>query len=286
MEDSSLSRGSGFLTIPIYCTVSQLPIQKTDFYFQNSERTCLREPGGPWFNRVLPSVAVASGEYSAVWGSCESEPTGDAATQCMNTAGVESMCPALEGPIAERETAIEPEGGCSGKPDGTFATIFHRLPGVESVELTATCCGGEACAQGEVCLANGECGPIDPMPEPGLGGATCPSGDDNVPGVCAQSCGSGNGDCDQTCAAAAQASGYELDCVIGGSGNDKCRCSNVGGKTAEECEFFPNPGWKCCTCMTLTPPTPPSPAGPGNSANTLAANNANNGNGNGRNNAA
>ena len=151
---------------------------------QYEERTCLREPGGPWFNRVLPGSAVAQGAYSAVWGSCESEPTGEAAEQCMNAAGKESMCPALEKPIADRANPVEPDGGCAGKPDGTFATIMHAESGSESVELTASCCGGTACAQGEVCLANGQCGAIDPMPAPGPTGAACPSGNDDVPGVC------------------------------------------------------------------------------------------------------
>lgn len=163
---------------------------------------------------------------------------------------------------------LEHPSGCAGKPDGTFATIMHAESGSESVELTASCCGGAACAQGEVCLANGQCGAIDPMPAPGPTGAACPSGNDDVPGVCTQSCGSGNGDCDQTCSAAAAASGYALDCVIGGTGNDKCKCSNVGGGTAEECMFFPNPGWKCCTCMDLVAPQPP----PGNSANAPGRN--------------
>ena len=239
------------------------------FFFMNYEqRTCLREPGGPWFNRVLPGDAVAQGAYSAVWGSCESEPTGEAATKCMNAAGKESMCPALEKPIATRADPVEPDGGCFGKPDGTFATIEHTEPGFESVELTATCCGGEACGPGKVCLVNGQCGAIDPMPAPGFTGAVCPSGNDDVPGMCTQSCGTGNGDCDQTCAVAAEMSGYALDCVVGGSGNDKCRCSNVGGGTAEECMFFPNPGWKCCTCMSLVTPQPP----PGNSANAPGRN--------------
>ena len=73
----------------------------------------------------LPADAVANGAYSAIWGSCESEPTGDAATQCVNSASVESVCPALEKPVAERANPVEPEGGCAGKPDGTFATILH-----------------------------------------------------------------------------------------------------------------------------------------------------------------
>ena len=224
------------------------------FFMEYEKRTCLREPGGPWFNRVLPPAAVTNGEYSAVWGSCETEPVGDAKMQCMNYAGVESMCPALEKTIAEPEEPVTPLGGCEGKTDGSFAQLFHKLPGSDSIEVTSTCCGGVACEPGHICLVNGECGAIDPMPEPGPTGATCVSGDD-APGVCTQSCGSGNDDCDNTCAAAAAASSLPLalvlDCEIGGSGNKKCLCSNVGGKTAEECELFPNRGWKCCTCKSL-----------------------------------
>ena len=225
------------------------------FYVEDNARSCLREPNGPWFNRVLPSGSVANGEYSAIWGSCETEPVGDAKTQCVNAASVQSMCTALEKPMAVAEKAVEPLGGCEGKTDGSFAQLIHKLPGSEFIEVTSTCCGGVACEPGHICLVNGECGAIDPMPEPGPTGATCVSGDDAAPGMCTQSCGSGNDDCDKTCGAAADASGLELDCVVGGTGNDMCQCSNVAGKTAEECELFPNQGWKCCTCKSLKQPT-------------------------------
>jgi hypothetical protein len=233
------------------------------FFMDYEKRTCLREAGGPWFNRVLPPAAVTNGEYSAVWGSCETEPVGDAKTQCMNSADVVSICPSLEKPMAEAELPVTPLGGCEGKTDGSFAQLFHKLPGSDTIEVTSTCCKGVACEPGHICLVNGECGNIDPMPEPGLTGATCVSGDDAAPGVCTQSCGSGNGDCDKTCAAAADVSGLELDCEIGGTGNNKCLCSNVGGKTAEECELFPNPGWKCCTCKSLRQPDTGSDGDPG-----------------------
>ncbi len=59
-----------------------------------------------------------------------------------------------------------------------------------------------------------------------------------------------------------------LDCEICGSGNKKCLCSNVGGKTAEECELFPNPGWKCCTCKSLRQPDTGSDGDPGPTDNT------------------
>ena len=88
--------------------------------------------------------------------------------------------------------------------------------------------------------------PSPPPPPP----ATCVSGAVFPPtGICTQHCSARS--CDQTCQAAADAGYGELNCVIGGTGSDKCRCNNVGGGTADECPLLSNPGWKCCTCMSL-----------------------------------
>jgi hypothetical protein len=82
----------------------------------------------------------------------------------------------------------------------------------------------------------------------------CDATDDDfgaITGACTQSCGTGNADCDKTCQAAVDAdSSLELDCVIGGDGNTKCSCSNVGGGTKDECPDYKS-GYKCCTCKKL-----------------------------------
>ena len=211
------------------------------------KRTCIGAPGGPWFNRVLTRAHVKAGEYSAVWGSCASEPEGAYAKICMNTAGVQSLCPLLERPIVERdEPEVEP---CAGKVDGTVAVLVHPTPGSDDVEIKATCCGGNACPENQMCLTNGQCGRAEPQRST----AVCVSGEAfPSTGVCTQSCGTGNDHCDKTCEdAAASTPDAELDCVIGGKGKNACRCSNVSGGTKDECPFFPNPGWKCCTCQSL-----------------------------------
>lgn len=235
------------------------------------DRTCLREPGGYWLNRVLPQSAADSGEISAVWGSCESTPSDT--TQCMNT-DAPSLCPAANAPdgTTASPTPLSPSPppvtptsptppppsplpppspppavDCTNLPDGT------KCGDMSTDMKKSTCCNKVCCADGQFCQASGiEGEPSTCAALTDSSAAICPSGD-SVPsiGVCTQSCGSGNGDCDQTCAAARDAGEGKLTCTIGSSGGDQCKCSQVGGGTSEECGGFPNPGWKCCTCKDI-----------------------------------
>ena len=76
-------------------------------------------------------------------------------------------------------------------------------------------------------------------------------------GVCTGSCGTGTADCDAACQNLVDQGVATLNCDIGGVGNKKCQCSNVGGGTAQECINSPNPGFKCCTCLDAVAVPPP-----------------------------
>jgi hypothetical protein len=208
---------------------------------------CVAVYGDTWWNRVVPPTG---NRLQYVWGTCMTEPEDPSA--CAERE-LPNVCTLLE-TTQPVEQPIEDPARCStadgNAQDGTVCRITHDKPGVKSMSVESTCCGGTCCPFGEVC--NKDTSACEPI------AATLESDDGMCPdpwypqiyGVCTQSCGSGNPDCDLTCQAAADA-GLTLDCVIGGSGNDACRCSNVGGHTANECQNAANPGYKCCTCKSI-----------------------------------
>ena len=228
-------------------------------------KSCMTVFGDTWWNRVVPP---RERRIQYVWGTCQHEP---ADPSICAEATVPNVCNLLE-TTQPVDQPIEAEAVCQTESgdaqDGTVCRITHDKPGIKSMSVESTCCGGSCCALGQVCNKDtSRCESI---------AATLAATDMACPdpwypqiyGVCTQSCGSGNPDCDATCGAA-QDAGLTLNCVLGSEGSDRCLCSNVGGHTANECQNAANPGYKCCTCKSIV----------GQSNNN--GNNGNNGNGHG-----
>jgi len=203
-----------------------------------------------WYNRIIPPRVK---EISYVWGTCDHEPRD--MDDCVNYA-LPSVCDLLD---KTQDEPIEQTSQCKvngeNSPDGTVCRIKHEHAGIESMSVESDCCGGVCCPMGQWCdKAKGACSPVEEtLP---ADNAVCVNPDfPETHGVCTQSCGTGNSDCDATCAAA-ETAGYELDCdPTNGQGlakgKEKCKCNNVGGHTANECQNSENPGYKCCTCMSI-----------------------------------
>ena len=199
---------------------------------------------GQWWNRVVPA---RSSKLEYVWGTCMHAPENP--DLCVD-AEAPNVCTMLEETKPEVINAVEGICGNGLSVDGTACRITHKVPGYESYGVEGSCCGGSCCAAGKLCNRETRtCEDKKTTIESNEGMCSDPE-NLGLSGVCTQSCGSGNGDCDLTCAAAAEVPGFELTCAPGDPEN-KCRCSNVGGHTANECKTSENPGWKCCTCKSI-----------------------------------
>ena len=235
------------------------------------QRSCLRDPHDAWLNRVLTPDMEATGAVSAVWGSCETSPSAEfKCADTSNPSAASSMCPDLELPAAARQNAVNV--GCDGKPDGSSCSLTHTAPGVDSVAVSATCCGGTCCPAGETCNVAGVC------EAPADNSVCATNGGFPASGICTDqsvedriSPGFTETDCDRTCQSALDKSGgsAHLTCVIGATDDaNKCRCGQVAGHHPSECMFHPGGlNYKCSVCQTIVtvsdethrppPPTPP-----------------------------
>ena len=219
------------------------------------QRSCLRDPHDAWLNRVLSPDMEATGAVSAVWGSCETSPSAEfKCADASNPPAASSMCPDLERSAVERQNAVNT--GCDGKPDGSFCSMTHTAPGVESVAVSSTCCAGACCPVGETCNVAGVC------EAPADNSVCATNGGFPSSGICTDhsvedriSPGFQETDCDRTCQSAVDKSGgsAHLTCVIGATDDaNKCRCSPVAGHTPSECMFHPGgPNYKCSVCQTV-----------------------------------
>ena len=256
--DSGLQRATTHKHANITCWAENAPKDRgyrcashsPFFNLQHGQDKCFRKMG-EWYNRIVPPKTSV---VSFVWGTCLHEPTG---ADGLCAADAPGLCTLLDTVDPSGGIIQAPLGQCSlpdgSDADGIACKITHAAPNSKEYSVEGSCCRGSCCADGNVCsTTNKQCRPIASM----LTGNTAMCSDPWYPqtyGVCTQSCGTGNGDCDDTCLAA-QASGLQLDCTPGTTGPTACRCSNVGGHTANECQNSANPGYKCCTCKSIRRP--------------------------------
>jgi len=215
---------------------------QSPFASVSSGGDCFVKYQDTWYNRVVPE----SGDLiSYVWGTCMHEPADKSTCASPNS---NSVCEIIDEVKPEPMEHPEQCKGPNGKnAQGEACRISHTDPGIDTFSIEGSCCFGTCCPNHKVCNTDtNQCEDMDATVPAHDGMCSDPVHTDAY-GVCTQSCGTGNEDCDKTCGAAEKA-GYTIDCT---PGEKNCRCNNVKGHTVDECKFSKNPGYKCCTCMSI-----------------------------------